>query len=77
MYLISIYFDEKTNKELQRLIHHVADKTGNTFMSDNHVPPHITIAAMETRNEASAIAAIEECVKNLTKGKVRWVSVCN
>lgn len=75
MYLISIYFDEKTNKELQRLINYVAEKTGNTFMLDNHVPPHITVAAMETRSEVQLIEAMEACVKMLKQGTIRWVSV--
>ena len=75
MYLISIYFDEKTNKELQRLINHVAEKTGNTFMSDNQVPPHITVAAMESRDEQQAIKAVEDCVRNLKQGVIKWVSM--
>lgn len=75
MYLISIYFDEKTNKNLQRLINRVAEKTGNTFMLDNQVPPHITIAAMETRDEKKAIVAVEACVQKLKKGTINWVSV--
>lgn len=74
MYLISIYFDEKTNKELQRLINHVAEKTGNTFMLDNQVPPHITIAALETRDEKMAIEAVEACVGKLRQGTLKWVS---
>ena len=75
MYLISIYFDEKTNRELQRLINHVAEKTGNTFMSDNQVPPHITVAAMESRDEQQAIKAVEDCVRNLKQGTIKWVSM--
>ena len=51
MYLISIYFDEKTDKQIRRLMSQVAEQTGNTFMQDNHVPPHITVAAIETRDE--------------------------
>lgn len=43
MYLISVYFDEQANKNLQRYINMIADKTGNTFMTDNNVPPHITL----------------------------------
>ena len=39
MYLISVYFDEQANKNLQRYINIIADKTGNTFMTDNNVPP--------------------------------------
>lgn len=76
MYLISIYFDDKTNKYLQKLIERVADATGNYFMTDNHVPPHITVAAMETRDEARAITELEKLAKEqLHKGEIRLVSV--
>ena len=74
MYLISIYFDEKTNKNLQRLINRVAEKTGNTFMLENQVPPHMTVAAMETRIEGQAIKALETCIQNLKQGSINWVS---
>lgn len=75
MYLISIYFDEKTDKRIRTLIKQVAEKTGNTFMIDNDIPPHITVAAMETRDEAAAIAAIEKCLSQIKQGELRWVSV--
>ena len=39
MYLVSLYFDEKTNRRLKNYIEQVADKTGNTFMVDRNVPP--------------------------------------
>lgn len=75
MYLISIYFDEKTDKQIRKLMKKVAEKTGNTFMTDNDIPPHITVAAMETRDEDAAIAAIENCLSQLKQGELRWVSV--
>ena len=46
----------------------VADKTGNTFMPDNHVPPHITISVIETKHEELAIKAIGTCVQKLQQG---------
>ena len=46
MYLISIYFDEKTDKKIRNLINHVAQKTGNDFMQEHHVPPHITVTGI-------------------------------
>lgn len=51
MFLISIYFDNETEKKLSVLMKRVAQVTGNYFMQDNHVPPHITIAAVETKYE--------------------------
>ena len=75
MYLISIYFDVKTNRKIQQYIDKVAEKTGNTFMLDGNVPPHITISAFETLNEKCAIEALEYAIEKLRKGKVEWVSV--
>lgn len=75
MYLVSIYFDEKTNKKIQQYINKVAEKTGNAYMLDGNVPPHITISAFETQNEETAIEKLEGVVKNLKRGKLQWVSV--
>ena len=74
MYLISIYFDEKTDRQIRKLMAQVAEKTGNTFMQDNHVPPHITVAAIETRDENVAIAVLEKCVQVLQQGKLRFIT---
>ena len=75
MYLISIYFDLQTEKRLQGYIKSVANETGNSFMVDNHVPPHITVAAMESRDEQQAIKSVEDCVRNLKQGRIKWVSM--
>ena len=75
MYLISIYFDEKTNRKLQQYINKVAEQTGNTFMLDGNVPPHITISAFETADEQTAIDAFNRIVSKLQGGLLEWVSV--
>ena len=75
MYLLSIYFDEKTNKIIQRYINQVAEKTGNRFMTEGSVPPHITISAFETQDEKSAIEELDSLVKELRKGNLTWASV--
>lgn len=75
MYLISIYFDEKTNKRIQGYINQIATKSGNLFMVDGKVPPHITISAFETRDEDNAVKALEKATKDLKKGLLQWVSV--
>jgi len=75
MYLISIYFDESTEKKLRSYIKKVAKATSNTFMLDNHVPPHITVAAVETKQEEMLISKMEELTKKLTCGEIKIVSV--
>ena len=75
MYLISIYFDEETNKTIQKYINQVAEKTGNTFMTDGKVPPHITISAFESKNEERVIKELENAANRVKSGKLQWVTV--
>ena len=55
MYLVSIYFDEKTTSRMQGYITQVAKRSGNPFMIEKNVPPHLTISAFETRSEDQVI----------------------
>ena len=57
MYLISAYFDEHTTRQLQRFIDAVAQNTGNTYMIDNNVPPHLTICYLCDARIGFAFAA--------------------
>lgn len=75
MFLVSVYFDEKTNKNIQGLIDKVAKKTGNAFMVKGNVPPHITITAFETKNENEVLQCLQTAVEALSQGNLRWVSV--
>lgn len=75
MYLISIYFDKQTNKTLQWYIDKVAEKTGNHFMIENRVPPHMTIAAIEARNVDVLKSAFETLNGKLYSGSMKVVSV--
>ena len=77
MYLISIYFDEVTNRKIQGYIDAVAKHTGNTYMIDGKVPPHITISSIEAKEdkESEIILQLKDCVKQLARGKLQWVSV--
>lgn len=75
MYLISLYFDEQTNQRIQEYINQVAVKTGNAFMTEGNVPPHMTISAFETKKEQNALEALKMCVDDIRKGTIQWVSV--
>lgn len=75
MYLISIYFDDKTNHRIQSYINKTAKGAGNTFMLDKKVPPHITISSFETRDEQAAIEKLKESAGRLNTGTLQWVSV--
>ncbi len=75
MYLISAYFDDVTNKKIQRLIHQVAARTNNTFMTDNHVPPHMTISSIEARSAEVLLPPLSALEGALARGSVQFVSV--
>ena len=75
MYLVSLYFVSKTEKQIQSHIHDVAIMSGNSFMVDNHVPPHITISAFETLHEKDALRALESAMSNIKRNKIEWVTV--
>ena len=75
MYLISIYFDEKTDKKIRYLMEQVAKNTGNTTLIDDKVPPHITISSFETNDEELAINCLKESCYTLKSGDLQWVSV--
>lgn len=75
MYLISIYFDEETNKRIKSYICQVAKSSGNSYMLDGQVPPHITISAFEAANEKEILNILEKTVSSVEPGILQWVSV--
>ncbi|MCI7128999.1 MAG: 2'-5' RNA ligase family protein [Lachnospiraceae bacterium] len=75
MYLISAYFDQRTTKMLQNYIDRIARETGNTFMTQNHVPPHMTISAIESRNVEVLMPAVDALQGQIECGSVQLVSV--
>lgn len=75
MYLISAYFDERTNQRIIHLIQQIAHKTGNTFMIDNQVPPHLTISSLEARRGEVLFPYLEALQEQLSGGSIELVSV--
>lgn len=75
MYTISVYFDEKSNKTIQQYITQIAKVSGNTYMVDEQVPPHITLSAFDTKKEAEVIEIVDNLSKNWNKFPLQWVSV--
>lgn len=75
MYLISIYFDEKTDKKIRYLMGQIAKNTGNTTLPDDNVPPHVTVSAFEAKEEDTAIRILEKCAATLSHGEIQWTSV--
>lgn len=75
MYLITAYFDETTNRILDRYKYKIADATGNTFMTDNKVPPHLTLSQIEARGGDILMPNFMKLDRLITSGEIYIVSV--
>ena len=75
MYLVSIYFDEKTDKRIRQLIRAVAKESSNTYMLDANVPPHITISGFETHRECEVIEKLGQALVGQRQGTLTWAGV--
>ena len=75
MYLISAYFDDRTTKKIQNLIDEVAKITGNAFMIDGKIPPHITVLEFDTKDEDAALDIFKENANSFMQGEVLFSSI--
>ena len=74
MYQVTLFFDQKTETILQNYINTVAEASGNWFMVENKVPPHMTIAAFDAPNDEIA-KKVWEKMKTFQEGEVQLVSI--
>ena len=76
MYLVSIYFDDRTNETIKKYIERVAVKTGNTFMIDGNVPSHITVGAFETKaSHEELVNVLNPVLENICVDSVQLASI--
>ena len=75
MYLVSLYFNDKSEAKIQGFINKVAEKSGNNFMTDNNVPPHITIASFQSNEEEKVIEILDKIIKDISGGMIIWASI--
>lgn len=77
-YLVSLYFDDKTNKQILKYMMAVAEATGNDYMLEHKVPPHITISSFEVEESNSdsvrqLVQKFNEVFQNASGGVIQWV----
>lgn len=75
MYLVSVYFDVKTENRIREYINLVSKEAQNYFMIENNVPPHITISALETLKEDEITDALDNVLSDILRNKIEWVTV--
>ena len=75
MYLVSVYFDKITTKRIQTLIDQIALTSGNHYMIEKQVPPHMTLSAIEARSVDLFIPTIKQLENKLYSGTIQFVTV--
>lgn len=80
MYHISIYFDKKTEMRIRDYMRKIAEVTGNAYMLEAAVPPHITLSALECEKEEALVERLEAFISGkafpaMQAGTLQWVSV--
>ena len=74
MYLISVYFDTAATKRIQTLIEQIAAASGNHYMTDKKVPPHLTLSAIEARSVDVLIPSVQQLDGRLRQGTIQFVT---
>ena len=75
MYLVSLYFDVKTENCIREYVNRVSKVAKNYFMIENHVPPHMTISAFESLKEDEIVGALDTAMSEIKRNKIEWVTV--
>lgn len=75
MYLVSLYFDRQTEEKLRNYITRTAEKTGNFYMLEHQIPPHITIAACKSMKEEELIGALDTCAGTWHAETIDWAAI--
>ncbi len=78
-YAVSLHFSQKINDIVISTLQAIADETGNRFMIENKIPPHITIGAFHAAREEKAklLRLVEEFSQEQKAGTVQFKEVGN
>ena len=60
---------------MQGYIEKAAKATGNDFMVANHVPPHLTLSAIEARSVDVLVPAFEKLDSKISRGDISLITV--
>ena len=75
-YAVSLHFTQDVNEIISAATKEIAELTGNTFMLDNKVPPHITIGAFHAgkKDEQKLLQLVQDFSKNQTPGLIQFIA---
>ena len=75
MYLISLYFDEKSTMLLQKYQSEIEKKTQQYFLSRKKIPVHMTLSTVRKIDEKLLIHHINETISQFKTGVINLVFI--
>ena len=78
-YAVSLHFGREVNEIIYSAMNKIADQTGNRFMIENKVPPHITIGAFHAakEDEGKLLGLVQGFARGQQAGTVQFCEVGN
>lgn len=78
-YAISLHFSQNVNEIITSAVTSIAEVTGNRFIIENKIPPHVTIGAFHAtkENEPKLMQVVEDFSKSQKSGMVHFTEIGN
>jgi 2'-5' RNA ligase len=75
-YAVVLCFNKTVEDKINSLIHQIANETGNKYMVDNNIPPHVTISLFKYDEDIDTIIKIvENNISKFNKNKIGIASI--
>ncbi len=74
-YAVTLEFDKETENKIQEMIDEVARVTGCDYMKQSKIPPHVTVSALVSDNEAVLLSEMENIAASMNKGSVFFANI--
>ncbi len=74
-YVVTLEFDKETENKIQELIDEVAKVTGCDYMKQSKIPPHVTVSALVSDNEAALLAEMESIAETMNEGFIWFANI--
>lgn len=78
-YAVSLHFTPDVNEIITSAVKSIAEVTGNSFIIENKIPPHVTIGAFHAakEDEPKLIQMVEEFAKSQKSGIIQFKEIGN
>jgi len=74
-YAIVLYFDEITSKTINKMIERTVILSGNDYMLDINIPPHITLGCFFSDEHVGLLEKVESFTKSLSPFEVTFNAI--